>query len=119
VRIERKGELMKAYVLLQPADRPRDPPTVVLIGDYDVQQLEWANDERLLIWVLIHKNLDGTPTGQRYGDLFFPSPRSGFCRSAWTARNPPSCSAASMEPCHAPPTWPPSSTCWSTTPRTC
>jgi dipeptidyl aminopeptidase/acylaminoacyl peptidase len=75
LRIERKGELMKAYVLLQPADRPRDPPTVVLIGDYDVQQLEWANDERLLIWVLIHKNLDGTPTGQRYGDLFFPSPQ--------------------------------------------
>ncbi|MEJ2815505.1 alpha/beta fold hydrolase [Caulobacter sp. CCG-8] len=75
LRMERKGELMKAYVLLQPADRPRDPPTVVLIGDYDVQRLEWANNERLLIWVLIHKNLDGSPTGQTYGELFFPSPQ--------------------------------------------
>ena len=75
LRMERKGELMKAYVLLQSADRPRDPPTVVLIGDYDVQQLEWANDERLLIWIFIHKNPDGTPTGQRYGDLLFPSPQ--------------------------------------------
>ncbi|WP_157223727.1 alpha/beta hydrolase family protein [Caulobacter sp. AP07] len=72
--VERHGEQLKAFVLLQPADRPRDPPTVVLIGDYDVQRLEWASDERLLIWVNVHKDLDGKVTGMRAGDLFFEVP---------------------------------------------
>jgi dipeptidyl aminopeptidase/acylaminoacyl peptidase len=72
--VERHGEQLKAFVLLQPADRPRDPPTVVLIGDYDVKRLEWASDDRLLIWVDIHKHMDGKPTGVRSGDLFFEVP---------------------------------------------
>lgn len=72
--VERHGEQLKAFVLLQPANKPRDPPTAVLIGDYDVQRLEWASDERLLIWVDIHKHMDGKPTGVRMGDLFFEVP---------------------------------------------
>src|SRR4051812_21485231 len=45
LHVEHAGERMKAYVLLQPANQPKAAPTAVLIGDYDVQQIEWANDE--------------------------------------------------------------------------
>lgn len=75
LRVEHLGEQLKAYVLLQHADQPKAAPTVVLIGDYDVQQIEWANDERLLIWVDVHKELDGRPSRIRYGDLYFDMPK--------------------------------------------
>ncbi len=75
LRVEHTGEQLKAYVLLQHTDQPKAAPTVVLIGNYDVQQIEWANDERLLIWVEVHKELDGSPTRVRYGDLYFDTPK--------------------------------------------
>jgi dipeptidyl aminopeptidase/acylaminoacyl peptidase len=76
LRVEHEREQLKAYVLLQHADQPKAAPTVVLIGNYDVQRIEWANDERLLIWVDVHKELDGRPTRVRYGDLYFDVPKS-------------------------------------------
>jgi pimeloyl-ACP methyl ester carboxylesterase len=76
LRVEHSAEQLKAYVLLQHTDQPKAAPTAVLIGDYDVQRIEWANDERLLIWVDVHKELDGRPTRVRYGDLYFDMPKS-------------------------------------------
>lgn len=75
LRVEHEREQLKAYILLQHADQTKAAPTVVLIGDYDVQRIEWANDERLLIWVDVHKELDGKPTRVRYGDLYFDVPK--------------------------------------------
>lgn len=75
LHVEHVGETLKAYVLLQDVSRPKRQPTPVLIGDYDVQKIQWANDERLLIWVNIHKELDGTPTRLRFGDLYFDAPK--------------------------------------------
>lgn len=75
LHVEHVGETLKAYVLLQDVSKPKGQPTPVLIGDYDVQKIQWANDERLLIWVDIHKELDGKPTRARYGDLYFDAPK--------------------------------------------
>ena len=61
-------------MLLAPADKPLDPPTVVMIGDYDVKRLEWCTDDRLLIWIDVHWELDGKPTGYRVGDWFIKAP---------------------------------------------
>lgn len=76
LHVEHVGETLKAYVLLQDVSQPKAEPIPVLIGDYDVQKIQWANDERLLIWVDIHKELDGKPTRVRYGDLYFDAPKS-------------------------------------------
>jgi dipeptidyl aminopeptidase/acylaminoacyl peptidase len=74
LRVDRGADQLKAFILLQPADKPRDPPTTVVLGDYDVQRLEWASNDRLLIWVNIHKEMDGRKTGYWIGDLFFAAP---------------------------------------------
>jgi len=74
LRVDRNAEQLKAFILLQPAGKPRDPPTTVVLGDYDVQRLEWASNDRLLIWVNIHKEMNGRKTGYWIGDLFFQAP---------------------------------------------
>jgi dipeptidyl aminopeptidase/acylaminoacyl peptidase len=52
-----------------------DPPNPVNLGDYDVERIEWANDERLLVWVQFHKNsVTGKPSGFWYYDTFVPVP---------------------------------------------
>lgn len=67
-------EKRTAYVALyQSVDLTR-PPAFVRIGDYDVEQVEWANDERLLIWVRMTKDANGRPFGIQLGAYFFPFP---------------------------------------------
>ncbi len=94
LRVEHQGERMKRLRRCsQHNDQPKAAPTLVLIGDYDVQQIEWANDERLLIWVNVHKELDGRPTRVRYGDLYFDMPKRRILSMNLMARNRP-CSSA-------------------------
>lgn len=109
LRVEHEREQLKAYVLLQHADQTKAAPTVVLIGDYDVQRIEWANDERLLIWVDVHKELDGRPTRVRYGDLYFDVPKSRILSMNLDGSESPCCSARRSGSC-ASSTWPRSST---------
>ncbi|WP_271066918.1 alpha/beta fold hydrolase [Caulobacter sp. NIBR1757] len=67
-------EKRTAYVALYASADLTRPPTFVRIGDYDVEQVEWANDERLLIWVRMSKDARGNPTGIQLGGYFFAFP---------------------------------------------
>jgi len=63
-----------AYVAMRPSDQPDAKPSYVRIGDYDVEQVEWANDKRLLVWVSMKKNAAGATHGLTYRRTFFPIP---------------------------------------------
>ncbi len=63
-----------AYVALYQSTDMSKPPAFVRVGDYDVEQVEWANDNRLLIWIRMTKDAAGNPLGIRFGQYFFPIP---------------------------------------------
>ncbi|MDB5471743.1 MAG: family peptidase [Caulobacter sp.] len=67
-------EKRTAYVALYTTADLARPPAFVRVGDYDVEQVEWANDERLLIWVRMSKDADGRQFGIQLGAYFFPFP---------------------------------------------
>ncbi|MFN3512486.1 MAG: alpha/beta hydrolase family protein [Phenylobacterium sp.] len=64
-----------AYVSLISADNFDAPATRVIIGNYDVEDVRWANDDRLLISVLMKREEDYVPTGTRFGMTFNTSVR--------------------------------------------
>lgn len=69
----RSGEARTAYLILAPFGDYAQPRRVVL-GDFYVEAVEWANDERLLIWLRFTKAANGKPTGIWYGDEFLEIP---------------------------------------------
>ena len=72
VREDRRDGVRNAYLLLFDTARLDLPPTPVVLGDYDVGSVSWANDERLLVRVLLRKTATGEEAGYwRYG-YFFP-----------------------------------------------
>lgn len=74
LREQRDGDKRTAYVRLAKSGALDEKPTTVVIGDYDVEQVEWANDDRLLIWVSFTKGPNGKPTGIWWYDEFLPIP---------------------------------------------
>lgn len=70
----REGGKRIAYVILTQVDALDQEPRRVVLGDHDVEQVEWANDERLLIWLSFSKGADGKPTGIWYYDEFLKIP---------------------------------------------
>ncbi len=46
----------------------------VLLGEIVVEQVEWASNDRLLIWVRMDKSEDGKPSGRWFYDEFVPIP---------------------------------------------
>ncbi len=50
------------------------PPKVTNLGEATVRQIEWANEERLLVWVDVSKGPDGKPTGLDYYGEFIKIP---------------------------------------------
>lgn len=67
-------EKRTAYVALYSSADLTQKPAFVKLGDYDVEQVEWANDNRLLIWVKMTKDAAGNPFGIWYGPYFFAFP---------------------------------------------
>ncbi len=63
-----------AYVALMKSQDLSVAPQIVRIGDYDVEQVEWASDDRLLIWLRVTKNAKGEPIGLWYDSEFYPIP---------------------------------------------
>lgn len=59
----REGKVRVAYVHLVSAANPTAAPRRVLVGDLDVTGIRWANNERLLISVVLETNATDTPTG--------------------------------------------------------
>lgn len=74
LREHRQGGKRVAYLVLAPSADLENGATQVAIGDHDVQQVEWANDERLLVWVNLTHGSNGKPNGYWYGDAFVPLP---------------------------------------------
>lgn len=73
LRESREGDKRMSYLLLADADALAKPVRVA-VGDVDVQQVEWASNDRLLIWILIDKAEDGKPTGLWYYGEFVEIP---------------------------------------------
>ncbi|WP_332769983.1 alpha/beta hydrolase family protein [Phenylobacterium sp.] len=71
----REGGRRLAYVSLISADNFDAPAVRVIVGNYDVEDVVWANDERLLISVLMEREEDYMPTGTRFGTTFNTSVR--------------------------------------------
>jgi len=63
-----------SYVQLLLTDDLTAAPKIVTIGDHNVEQVEWANDERLLIWLRLDKTADGKPTGLYFDGVLYPVP---------------------------------------------
>ncbi|MFA7264343.1 MAG: prolyl oligopeptidase family serine peptidase [Caulobacter sp.] len=70
----REGGKRIAYIILTQVDAIDQESRRVVLGDYDVDQVEWANDERLLIWLSFSKDADGKPAGIWYYDEFLKIP---------------------------------------------
>lgn len=60
-----------AWIQFDDLDHPaKTPPRPTHLGDASVRQIEWANEERLLVWVDVHKGANGKPTGLMFdGEL--------------------------------------------------
>lgn len=56
-----------AYVSLISADDFEAPPARVVVGDYDVEAVRWANNDRLLISVFMEREETYTETGSLLG----------------------------------------------------
>ncbi|MBO9559321.1 MAG: S9 family peptidase [Caulobacter sp.] len=46
----------------------------VSLGELVVEQVEWASNDRLLVWIRMDKGVDGKPTGRWFYDEFVPIP---------------------------------------------
>jgi acetyl esterase/lipase len=64
-----------AFVSLIDADALEKPPLRVIIGNYDVEDIQWANDERLLISIVIPRTDGYVETGTRFGTSYNTSLR--------------------------------------------
>ena len=63
-----------AFVALSKMSDLAAQPAVVFIGEQDVRQVEWANNERLLIWITFYRDDKGVPYGMWFYDTFVPIP---------------------------------------------
>ncbi|MDB5471745.1 MAG: family peptidase [Caulobacter sp.] len=63
----------QAYLMIQEAFS-ETPPRRIDVGDCQIDAVQWANNDRLLIWVRLDR-IDGKPVGFRNGAGFTPIPR--------------------------------------------
>lgn len=63
-----------AYVALSRMSDLTAQPSIALIGEQDVRQVEWANNERLLIWITFYRDDKGVPYGVWFYNAFVPIP---------------------------------------------
>lgn len=70
-----QGEERKrvAFMQLFDAEAPDAPPITVGLGNYYVDGLYWANDERLLVRFIVEREETYTPTGTRLGKTYSSS----------------------------------------------
>jgi acetyl esterase/lipase len=74
LRTQVKDGRTSAYVAISRMDDLAAPPSVAFIGEQDVRQVEWANNERLLIWITFYRDDKGVPYGMWFYDTFVPIP---------------------------------------------
>lgn len=69
-----KGDATHAYVTLSRIADMDARPAVVDLGEYQVDQVEWAKNDRLLIWITLWKDSHGRPYGIPYYGVILPVP---------------------------------------------
>lgn len=74
LRTQVKDGKTTAYVALSKMSDLAAQPAIALIGEQDVRQIEWANDERLLIWITFYRDEKGVPYGVWFYNTFVPIP---------------------------------------------
>jgi dipeptidyl aminopeptidase/acylaminoacyl peptidase len=74
--IKRQAEERSAFVMIFDTAQLSAPPVAVPVGDCEVRRVEWANNDRLLIWVSLDKDKDGETTGVHWkGEILKRSTR--------------------------------------------
>lgn len=63
-----------AFVALQASTDLDAKPTYVTLGDVNVEQVEWANDHRLLIWIRMTADSEGNLYGLYFDGEFYLIP---------------------------------------------
>jgi dipeptidyl aminopeptidase/acylaminoacyl peptidase len=74
LRTQVKGGRTNAFVTLSRMADLAAQPAVALIGEQSASHVEWANNERLLIWITYEKDDKGQPYGLWFYDTFVPIP---------------------------------------------
>ncbi len=74
LRTQPAGGKTRAYVTLSRLEDLSAQPAVALIGEQAATQVEWANNERLLIWITFRTDEKGQPYGLWFYDTFVPIP---------------------------------------------
>ena len=74
--IKRQAEERSAFVMIFDTAQLTAPPVAVPVGDCEIRRVEWANNDRLLVWVLLDKDKDGQTTGVHWkGEILKRSTR--------------------------------------------
>ncbi|MDB5431972.1 MAG: family peptidase [Caulobacter sp.] len=74
LREQREGGKRLAYLLLANAETMSGTPERVVLGDYEVEQVLWANEERLLLWLSFDTDpVIGTHAGQLPPSVYWVS----------------------------------------------
>ena len=74
LRTQVKDGKTTAYVALSRMSDLTAQPAIALIGEQDVRAVEWANNERLLIWITFYRDDKGVPYGVWFYNTFVPIP---------------------------------------------
>ena len=62
------------YVLVHRTKEPDAPPFMIHLGPHDVRRVRWGNDERLMLWTMVHVDASGGVSGVWYRGEFVPTP---------------------------------------------
>lgn len=64
-----------AWIQFDDLDNPSQAPAAPAhLGDVSVRQIEWVNEDRLLVWFDMDKGQDGKPTGLNFDGEFIKMP---------------------------------------------
>ena len=74
LRTQVKAGKTTAYVALSRMADLTAQPAIALIGEQDVRAVEWANNDRLLIWITFYRDDKGVPYGVWFYNTFVPIP---------------------------------------------
>ena len=74
LRSRTRDDKTRAYVTLNKIADMEAKPRVIDVGEYQVDQVEWAKNDRLLIWVTLWKDPKGRPYSYDFGGFIFPIP---------------------------------------------
>jgi len=74
--IKRTASERSAFVMIFDTANMAATPVAVPVGDCEIQRVDWVNDDRLLVWVLLDKDKNGQTTGVHWkGELLKRSTR--------------------------------------------